>query len=775
MIGTYLKITLRNIARHKIYSAITIIGLAVGMACAVLITLWIRYEMSYDTFHANADRIYRVGFTTEKKDYYGFWQPGPLAKYLKDRYPEIEQSTSYSEMKWKLSYGTRGFFCNGGSVDPAFFTIFTFPLEAGDATSALSAPNSVVISKSLAHKIFGEGSPVGKTLTLDDRPGVMVTGVFSDVLKTSQFKFDFLISFSGAPAWMNMWDRKCVETYVLLRSGASVDDVSKKIYGVMNEHNPSWKNVLFLFPVTKSHLYTPGGTGPIIYVYIFGAFGLLILIIACINFMNLSTARSEKRMKEIGIKKTVGATRTELVRQFMTETVLHTCLSLILTVVLVELSLPYLNGMLATTIEMTFSGSIILLLCGTALLTAVIAGSYPALYLSSFDPAGMLKGGAPQTGGRRSFTLRNALVVAQFTFSLFIIMCVLFISSQLRFIRSKNLGFAKEHVLLISTRGALQQKVLLVKDELLRSPFVKGATVSATDFTGFQGAGTGPIEWEGKNRDKLLEVGFNYVDEDFAHTFQIAMARGRFFSKDYSADMSDAFVVNEETAKEMGIENPVNMKMSTWFGRKGTIVGVIKDYHVRSLREGMDPVVLIPATAANYLCVRISPADIPGAIASIERKIKEIVPDDPFEYRFLDSAIDRLYQSETMTAELTTCIAVLAIFISCLGLFGLASFSSEQRTKEIGIRKVLGASVARVLLMLTRDFTKWVVLAAVIACPIAWYSIHAWLQNFAYRIDIAFWPFLLAGSVVLAIALLTVSYQAIKAATRNPVESLRSE
>jgi putative ABC transport system permease protein len=751
---------------------ITIVGLAVGIACAVLIMLWVRYELSYDKFHKNADRLYRVGFTTEQKDFYGFWQPGPLAKFLKENFPEIEQATNYFETRWKVSYETKGFFCSGSIVDPAFFQMFSFPLEEGDANSLLAGPNSVVISKTLAQKIFGERSPVGKTLKLDDRPGLIVTGVFSDVPKTSHMQFDFLISFSGAPDWMRMWDRKCVEMYVLLRENASFDEISKKIYGVMNEHNPTWKNVLFLYPITKSHLYVPGGTGPIIYVYIFSVFGMLILIVACINFMNLSTARSEKRTKEIGIKKTIGASRRELIKQFITETILLTCLSLFIAVMLVELSLPYINGILGTHITMVYSVSMVLLLFGITLLTAAMAGSYPALYLSSINPIGILKAG---TGAHRSFFLRNILVIAQFSFSVFIIMCVLFISSQLHFIQSKNLGFAKEQVLLINTRGALQQKASVVKNELLKFPFVQNVTVSATNLTDFRGAGTGPVDWEGKNPEKMLEVGFNFVDEDFARTFQVKMAHGRFFSREYSTDMFEAFVVNEETAKEMGIDNPVGKNMSTWFGKKGKIVGVISDFHTQSLRDEMTPVVFIPTPVANYLCMRISSTDIPGEVKSIENKVKEIVPDDPFDYSFLDKEIDNLYKTEKTTAGLTTFIAILAIFISCLGLFGLASFSGEQRTKEIGIRKVLGASVVGVLVMLTKDFTKWILLATIIAWPLAWYAMNKWLQNFAYRIDITIWPFLLAGTVVLVIALLTISYQAIKAATRNPVDSLRNE
>ena len=775
MFKNYFKIVIRNLTKHKIYSLINIVGLATGIACAVLIMLWVKYELSYDKFHKNADRLYRVGFTTEQKDYYGFYEPGPLAKHLEDNYPEVEKASNYSEMQFKLSHDTKGFFCNGGIVSPDFFKMFSFPLEEGNSGTVLTAPNSIVISRSLAAKMFGKENPVGKTLKINDYPGLNVTGVFSDVPKTSTLQFDFLLPIASAPDFMRKWEMKCTNTYVLLRENASFDEINRKIYGEMNKHNPTWKNVLFLYPLTKSHLYEPGKIGTIIYVYIFSLFGILILIVACINFMNLATARSEKRMKEIGIKKTVGSSRMDLIKQFMFETIMLSFISLLLAIVLVELGLPYLNNILGDHINFNFSWGMIFTLLGITLTTGLIAGSYPAIYLSSLNPLKVLSGKTSKTIERKSFLIRNALVIAQFSFTIFIITCVLFIGKQLNFIQSKDLGFNKEQVLIISARGALQQNISIVKEELLKLPSIQNATVSATNLTNFEGVGTGPIEWEGKNTDKVCEVGFNLVDEDFAKTFQIKMAQGRFFSKEYSTDVAEAFVVNEAALKAMGIKNPINKNMSTWFGRKGKIVGVIRDFNTEALRNEMTPVVFIPTKAANYLCLRISSANINGTIKSIEKKIKEIVPDDPFEFRFLDDELNNQYKTEQMTGKLATLIAVLSIFISCLGLFGLASFYSQKRTKEIGIRKVLGASVGNVLFMLSKDFTKWILLANIIAAPLAWYAINAWLQNFAYRIEMKFITFFFAGSLVLAIAMLTIIFHVIKAATANPVEALRYE
>ena len=774
MLKNYLKIAFRNLTNNKTFSFINIVGLAVGIACAVLIMLWVQYELSFDKFHKNADRLYKVGFTTEQKDYYGFYQPGPLAEYLKDNFPEIELSTNYAETQLKLSRETKGFFCNGSIVSPDFFKMFSFQLNEGNPGTVLNAPNSIVISRSLAQKIFGQANPVGKPIKLNDQTELVVSGVYSDVPKTSFLQFDFLLSSLNAPGYMKMWDRKSVNTYVLLQKNASFDEVNKKIYNVMNEHNPEWKNILYLFPVTKSHLYEPGGTGKIIYVYIFSLFGILVLIVACINFMNLSTARSEKRMKEIGIKKTVGSSRIELVKQFMTETLFFSFISLAIGIFLIELILPYLNNILDTNMTMDFSGKSILVILGITLITGLIAGSYPAIYLSSFSPISILNKRVLK-GEKRSFTLRRVLVIAQFSFSIFIITCVLLISEQLDFVQSKNLGFNKNQVLMINTRGALQQDVSVVKEELLKLPSVQSATVSATNLTDFAGAGTGPIDWEGKTSTKVLEVGFNFVDDDFAKTFQIKMSEGRFFSKDYSTDMSEAFVINESTAKAMGIKDPLNKNITTWFGRKGKIIGVIKDFNTESLRSELSPVVLMPTEAANYLCLRISSKDISTTIKSIKSRIKEIVPDDPFGYSFLDKEIDKLYKTEQTTGKLSTFIAVIAIFISCLGLLGLVSFSSERRTKEIGIRKVLGATVTDVLVTLTKDFTKWILFANIIACPIAYYFMNKWLEDFAYRIDISWWSFVLSGGIALVIALATISFQAVKAATANPIKSLRYE
>lgn len=773
MIRSYFKIAIRHLFRHKVYSLINIGGLSVGLACSILILLWVQFEMGYDKFHENADRLYRVAFAVDQKAFHGYFQPGPLAAELKEIFPEIVQSTNFSEVKLKLSYQQQGFICGGSLVDPAFFEMFTFPLERGNSKTVLADPHSAVISKALAQKMFGTGDPIGKTLRLEDIVDLVVTGVFKDVPAQSHMQFDFVMSFEMAPPFMKVWDSKCTNTYVLLRKDCSLDEINTKIHGLMNTHNPTWNNVLYLFPMTGSHLYTLEGGGPIIYIYIFSALSLLILLVACINFINLSTARSEKRMMEIGIKKAVGCSRFELAKQFLIETIVVALLSLIVALLWVELLVPVINHSLDIQVDMHYSARMLALLCSLALLTGLIAGIYPALYLSSFQPMLMLRGKPQSSTGRRSFFPRKVLVIAQLSFSIFIITCTVFIYYQLHFIQSRNLGFNKDQLLMVKTRGKIQAACPTIKNELLRYPSIQSVTVSGNDLTRYEI--DGPAEWEGKNINNMLEFGYNSVDEDFLKTFQMKMTQGRFFSREVPTDMAEAFVINEAAVKAMDLVDPVGKRLTTFFGRKGKIIGVIADFNTQSLRTEMTPIILLPTPAAGYLCVRLKAEDMSGSIKTIESTLKKIVPDDPFEYQFLDKKIEQLYKAEQITGKLAIFIATLAMFISCLGLLGLISFSTERRTKEIGIRKVTGASVFDILIILTRDFTKWALLANLIAWPLAYYAMHHWLQNFAYRIHMSWWVFALSGALALLLSLLTVSFQAFKAATANPVVSLRYE
>ena len=468
----------------------------------------------------------------------------------------------------------------------------------------------------------------------------------------------------------------------------------------------------------------------------------------------------------------MGSSRMELAFQFLTEAMGYAFLSLSWPFSSSARFSPSVNAMLGTSIALSLSPGAIAFALAVAIVTGLIAGIYPAWILSSLAPMAMLRGAV---AGRRSSVLRRTFVIAQFAFSIFVITCVVIIRDQLHFMQSSDLGFNKEQVLMVRTSGQVREKVPFLKQELLKRPAVAGVTVSATNLTSFAGSGSGPVEWEGKQTDKPLEVGFNFVDEDFAKTLQIRMVQGRFFSEDFPSDASDAFVVNEEAVREMQLMDPIGKRLTTWFGRGGRIVGVISDFHTESLRAELAPLVLIPTPASSFLCVRLVPSDVPGAIRAVEATIKAGVPDDPFDYRFLDAEIDHLYKAEQTTRELATVIAVLAIFLSCLGLLGLVSFAMEQRTKEIGIRRVVGASVSGILVMLTRDYVRWIVIANIVAWPAAYFATRAWLQDFAFRIALTLWPFLTAGLFALMIAIAVVSVQALRAATANPVEALRYE
>jgi len=802
MFKNYLKITFRNIKSHKGFSLINISGLALGMACTILILLWVQYELSFDRFHENADKLYQAVYKFEDQEVYGRYLPGPLAALLKDEYPDIIDSTSYKPWEKKISFGVKSFFGTGSYIDPSFFEMFYFPFAKGDPNTAFSDPFSVVITENLANKFFGNEDPLGKTLTYyahSQGIDLNVTGVIKNIAQNSHIQFDFLIPYEIGYQWMKTWRNNAVHTYVLLREESNWQDVSKKISGVLNKHipNSNVKANLYLHPLKKIHLFGLEGGGLITYVYIFSVMALVILLIACINFMNLSTARSEKRFKEIGIKKVVGSSRMQLIKQFLSESILLSLLALFLATLIVKLLLPYINAMLGVELKLNYSLVFILSLFGMALLTGIASGSYPAFFLSSFHPAAILKGqlssmiilkrkgGQKSTVSQRGSFLRKFLVVAQFSLSIFFIICVMGIHKQLNYIRNRDLGFDKEHVLVLQVTGELKQKSQIIKNELLKNPDIQNVTFSAYSLTDWESSVSGrDLDWTGRKIDRDFLIGNNYVDYDYLKTFNMKMAEGRFFSKEFATDASDACVVNEAAVEATGMKEPIGKKIVWSSGSQNenrrTIVGVIKDFNTQSLHQEIRPFALMPIEnilqyMSNYMCIKLKSDDIPRSLKLIESKIKEFVPDDPFIYHFLDEKINSIYHTEQLTGKLTRFITFLAIFISCLGLFGLASFSVERRTKEIGVRKVLGASVSKIILLLTKDFSKWIFLANIIAWPTAWFAMNRWLQNFAYRTDIGIWIFIFSTSLAFIIALLIVSYQSIRAALANPVDSLRYE
>lgn len=790
MLVNNLKFAFRNLKRHKIYSFINIFGLAVGMACAILILLWIQDELSYDKFHEKANDIYRVvekwRYSSGEMDYNRV-TPGPLAPVLKADYPEIIHSTRFygGFEKWQLTSDEKSYLCPGGAVDPDFFSIFTFPFVRGNPQTAFSKPHSIVLTEDLAEKIFGDNEPLGETIQLEYRT-FEVTAIIENIPRNSHLQFDFLIPCEIFSSLKEDWTSNNCYTYVLLQKKYSHKELSEKIAGVIQKHSPTSIETLYLQPLNQIHLYALEGGGLITYLYIFSAMAFFILLIACINFMNLSTARSAKRFKEVGIKKVLGSSRLQLIKQFLSESILLSFVAFACAVILVEILLPVVNSTLGIQLKMHYSGGLFLSLIGIAIITGIISGSYPAFFLSSFNPVAVLKGHLSmipfrQRGNKkdsRGFSRRSAfrktLVVTQFSLSIIFIVCVSVVYSQLNFIKKRDLGFNKENIVHLRMRGEFKQKYEEIKNELLKNSNI--LNVTATDRTPVMWSNsTDDVNWEGKKADEKIGMGVRMVDYDYLKTFQMEMAQGRFFSREFPTDATESFIVNEAAVKVMGMKSPIGKRFSLW-NRHGKIIGVIKDFHTESLREEIEPfVLLIWPDWYGRMSIKLKSDNVSSVLGFLENKIKEFVPDYPFEYQFLDDEIDSLYKTEQLTGKIIMYITLLAIFVSCLGLFGLASFTSEQRTKEIGIRKVLGASVSGIVILLSRKFTKWVVIASLIAWPIAYFAMNRWLQNFVYRTSIGWWTFLLAGGLALVITFITVSYQSIKAALGNPVDSLRYE
>ena len=563
---------------------------------------------------------------------------------------------------------------------------------------------------------------------------------------------------------------------MLLPKNTDPSAIQEKIAGIVKRHFPESPYTLYLEPLTRIHLYNFTGGGLITYVYIFSIIGVFILCIACINFMNLSTARSMERAREVGMRKVVGSTRSQLVKQFLGESILLSFISFILAVLLVQAFLPSINSIVDKQLTLPYSSSALLIFLGIAILTGVLSGSYPAIFLSSFRPVTVLKGIV--RSGSQNIRLRKLLVIGQFIVSIALIIGTIIIYKQLVYMRTMDMGINKSHVINMELRGNLRNQYGTIKTELLRNPDI--LVVSATNGSFSKRFGSDSIGWEGKPEDKRIFMSIHSVDFDYQKIFDIKMAQGRYFSQDYPTDVSDGIIVNETAAKIMGMESPIGQRISCWIPydpqRSGTIIGVVKDFHFRSLHEKINPLVLVIAPGwFTDVYIRMKPENISETLGFIEKSIKEFAPDFPFEYSFLDEDIDNLYKTEQQIGNLIKYGTFLAIFIACLGLFGLASFTAEKRTKEIGIRKVLGASVSGIVLFLTKEFTKWVILANLIAWPISYYAMSRWLQNFAYHVNIGIWTFLLSAALALVTALITISFQAVKTASSNPVDSLRYE
>jgi putative ABC transport system permease protein len=807
MFRSYFKIAFRNLWRNKAFSAINILGLAIGIATCLIIMLFVNNELSYDRFNKKADRMVRVffqGMMAGQKMNESNVMP-PVAHTLKTDFPEVEEATRIRDFGTpRLVYGDKSFREDKFAfVDSNFFQVFTLPLIEGDVKTALLEPNSILITKDVAQKYFGNTDPIGKVIRFKDgkNAACKVTGVIEKVPVNSHFHFDIFASMSGlGESKEATWMSSNFFTYLVLQKGYDYTLLEAKLPGVvekymgpqllqamgitLSEFRKKGNNISFhLQKLTDIHLHSdfPGDlspTGDIRYVYIFGAIALFMLLIACINFMNLSTAGASKRSREVGIRKVLGSLKLELVRQFLLESILITALALLLSIVFIYLALPVFNDIAGQNLDISFADHPLLApgLLLFILLTGIIAGSYPAFYLSSFKPAAVLKG--KFVSGKGNIGLRSGLVVFQFFISIVLIVSTTVVYQQLSFIQNKKLGYDKDQVMIINNTWMLNKY-----QEAFRRELVNDSRVASVSSSGYLPAGPSNnnnfFVYPGDQSDQIVKTIRYDVDENYIPTLGIQMLSGRNFSKEFATENA-AVILNEAAASAFGWgEKSVGhfVSSNTNSGEKVTyhIVGIIKDFHFRSLHERISPLVMRYSPDPGTLIVKLKTRNIAGLTAILRKRWSEYGAEEPMSYSFLDERYNNTYQSEQKIGLILGFFAGLTIFVACLGLFGLARFTAEQRTKEIGIRKVLGATVTDVTALLSKDFLKLVVIAFVIASPIAWYMMNKWLQDFAYKIDISWWIFALAAFLSVLITLVTVSFQSITAALANPVDSLRSE
>jgi predicted permease len=774
MLKNTIKITLRHIKNHKGYSLINIMGLAVGMACCILILLWVQDELSFDRFHENFDNLYTTNPELEGAKY--FSNPLALAPTMREHLPEIVRIARFAGRTWLTKYGDRILNESGGLVDDDFLKMFTFPLLEGSPDTVFAARESIVISERMAARFFGSEDPIGKSLLVSGNLELVVTGILQDVPANSHLQFDFLspIKLMGDREFTSWsWEAR---TYLLLQENADWQDFAGRISGFVNEYDKRSDQEVFLHvrPLSRIHLYALRGTDPIVYIYIFLTIAIAILVIACINFINLSTARSNTRAKEIGLRKVVGADKASIIRQFIGESILFAAVALLLALGLVFLLLPAFNILADKQMTLDIAGNVstLFMLAGIVLFTGLVSGSYPAFLLSSFRPARTLKG--EYQGGSRGYVLRRVLVVSQFTATIILIIGTIVIQRQLEYIRNRDIGLDREHVVSIDLSRELRQNYSSFKEEIRRHPGVINVTAARRFPTNI--SHMNPVYWEGRGPEQYVTMTDASVDFDYFETLGMEIVQGRSFSEEYATDQEN-YLLNETAARITGLESPVGKRFSVWED-EGQIIGIVRDFHSASLHNPIGPVVFTLSQrhgSHQFVFVKIRPDSIPGTLRFLEDKMGEFAPNSIFEYRFLDDVFDGQYRSDQRRGSIYSYFTVLAIFISCLGLFGMASFTAEQRTKEIGIRKVLGASVANIMVLISKDFLLLLAVSNLIAWPVAYYLMDRMLNNYAYRTGIALWVFIASGAAVVVIALLTVCLKIARAALADPVDSLRYE
>ncbi|MEN5235194.1 ABC transporter permease [Sphingobacterium faecium] len=786
MIRNNFKIAWRNLLKSKGYSTINIIGLAIGMAAVLIIAIWIQNQSQFDNFYSNKDNLYRVWNKYEDVGQIGMSNvtSGPASVTLKAEYPEVEHAARvYWNVDRLLSFDENKIKSKGTEVDPSFMEMFDFKLLKGNRSQVLSGPQNIILTESLSKKIFGDTDPLNKTLILDNKEPYQVSGIIADLPSNTDFDFNYLIPLTKADNYSPNWNTSTFMTYIQLKDGTDVDAFNKKLKNLIaKKTNNELKGSLFLYPLSKMHLYSkfeqgvPVG-GKIDQVKLVAGLGFLILLIACINFVNLSTARSQKRAKEVAVRKVVGAQRSSLIAQFLTESVLLSLIAGMLSIGLTFLALPFFNKILDKPLILSITDPMIWIsLVGFILLTGVFAGLYPAFVLSSFKPIKSLK----VFGKSKKLTLnfREVLVVFQFGIALILIIATLIVRSQIEYAGKRDIGYSPSQLIEIPMEGDMTKNYEVIKSELINKNIAQAVTRTGWSITRNASNSSGNFSWEGATPEQGKKIVFNIgkAESDFVKTLGLKVLEGRDIDFERLASDSLSVLVNEAAIKEMKLKNPIGSILK-WGSNTFTIVGVINDYINDSPYSPVTPLLIYPAKEWMLnMVVRTNPSlSIEHNLKQMEEILKKFNPAYPFEYKFVDQQFAIKFKEQQQTAQLALIFSGLAIFISCLGLFGLASYIAELRTKEIGIRKVLGASVTGITAMLSRDFVKLVLIAILLASPIAWWTMNKWLEDFSYRIEIQWWIFAVAGIAALTIAILTVSTQAIRAAHTNPIKTLRDE
>ncbi|MFN2438099.1 MAG: ABC transporter permease [Chitinophagaceae bacterium] len=785
MLKNYLKTALRNLWNNKTYSFLNIMGLSVGITCAALIFLWVEDELNFDHHNSRLEDLYQVyeHQAYEGKNYTFTATPGPLAKGMKEEIPGIKNTCRTTwQQKVLFSLGEKSVFEEGYYGDSSMFSMFTLPFVQGKPAHAFDQLHSLVISEKMAKKFFGEDKNIiGKTLKVDNKNEHVITGVMQDLPEKSTLQFEWVAPFQiyfNNNKWLEQWGNNGIQTFVETYPASNIDDVNKKLEPYIKSKDSAALARPFLLAMKDWRLHSDFRdgkpvTGRIQYVRMFTTIAWIILLIACINFMNLATARSEKRSREVGVRKVLGAAKKMLVLQFIGEAMLMSLIAVLVAVGIIYLVLPGFNVLVEKKLYLALNNPVhnTALLC-IALACGLVAGSYPSIYLSSFKPIAVLKGLKSKAGS--AAWIRKGLVVVQFSISIILIISTIIIYQQIQHAKNRDLGYNKDNLLQISLEGDLKKNYKPVKEELLASGFVDNTAMAMLNIL-WMGSSTSDYSWAGKDPGKQVLITQDWISPEYISTTGMKIRQGRDFYPEALQD-SLSVIINEPLARMVDKENAVG-KIISRDSTNYTIVGVTQDFVYSDMYAKGDPLIfLVHPDNYNYMYIRLKAnSGTQQALSKIEAVLKKYNPGYPFDYKFVDENFDKIFQTEMLTGKLSRIFAILAVFISCLGLFGLAVYTAERRTKEIGIRKVLGASVASVASLLSKDFLRLVIIAIVVSIPVAWYAMNKWLQDFAYRIDIYWWVFAVAGVLAILIALLTVSFQAVRAAMANPVKNLRTE